>query len=124
MLVRLRASEARERNAGRPWLGTYCCGKCSVALWRHLAAGGLERPERHLAAAMEGLRRSRDGAGRWRRFPFHYTLLALSEIALPAAVEEMRYAAPTLERLLARRQADGPFERRRRVVAERILAKC
>jgi len=124
MLGRLRAAEARERNTGRLWLGTYCCGKCSVALWRHLAAGGLEDSERHLAAAMKALQLNRDGTGKWRRFPFHYTLLALSEVNLPAAIEEMRYAAPTLERLLTRRQADGPFERRRRAVAERILAKC
>ena len=124
MLLRLRAAEQRERNMGRPWLGQYCCGKCTAALWRHLAVGGLERAERHLAAGMRALELHRDGSGKWRRYPFHYTLLALSEIDARGAVTEMRYAAPILERLLKRPQRDDRFERRRRVVAERVLARC
>ena len=124
MVARLRAAESREINAGRPWLGTYCCGRCTVALWRHLAAGGLEDAERHLTAGMEALRVNRSGTGRWRRFPFHYALLALGEVKLPAAVDEMRYAAPALEGSLRRSPKDDPFDARRRVVAQRILAMC
>jgi hypothetical protein len=123
MIERLRAAEQRERNMGRPWLGQYCCAKCTAALWRHLAAGGLEDRERHLAAGVATLGACRDGVGRWCRFPFHYTLLALSEIELPAAVEEMRYAAPVLERSLRRPAAD-PYTARRRALAERVLGKC
>jgi len=124
MLERFRAAEAREVNAGRPWLGTYCCARCSVAVWRHLAVGGLEDPERHLAAGMKALRANRDGAGRWRRFPFYYTLLALSEIALPAAVAEMRYAAPALRRAAGRRAGDNLIAERRHALVERVLARC
>jgi hypothetical protein len=69
------------------------------------------------------LKEHRDGTGGWRRFPFHYTLLALSEIDARGVVREIQYAAPTLERILKRRSRGGRFEIRRRAVAERILAR-
>ena len=119
---RYRDCEKRERNAGRPWRGRYCCGKCSAALWRHLAAGGLEDRARHLAAVVAGLKAARTGDGRWRPFPFHYTLLALSEIDTPAAREEMRYAAPALQRSLRGKPRDE-YARRRRTLAERARVR-
>jgi len=124
MLERLRKAEQRERNCGRPWLGQYCCGTCTIGLWRHLAVGGLEDTDRHLAAGMKALRARRLGNGRWRRFPFHYALLVLSEVDARGAVAEMRYVAPLLERLLKRRPKDDPYDTRRRAVAERVLARC
>jgi hypothetical protein len=72
---------------------------------------------------MEYLKEHRDGNGRWRRFPFYYTLLALTEIPGPAAVREIRYAAPSLESMLSRRGRRGRFDARRREVAERALAR-
>jgi len=111
----------RERKAG-----TYCCGKCTAALWRHLAAGGFADadPERFLAAGLKTLRAHRLGGGKWRRFPLWYTLLALSEMDLPGAKVEMRYAAPACERLRKRSAEDDKFARRRRALAERVLGKA
>src|SRR5262249_57968211 len=37
------AADPRNRNPG-----LYCCGKCSVGLWRNLLAGGLDRHEERL----------------------------------------------------------------------------
>jgi hypothetical protein len=54
----------------------------------------------------------------------YYTLLALSETDLPAAVEEMRYAAPACERFLRRSPKDDGFALRQRDVVERVLARC
>ena len=124
MIERLRKAERRERNCRRPWLGQYCCGRCTVALWRHLAAGGLEDGERHLRAGMRALRAARDGAGRWRRFSLYYTLLALSDVDARGVLAELRYAAPGLERLLRRKPKDDPFDTRRRALAERVLGRC
>jgi len=106
--------------------GTYCCGKCSVALWRHLAVGGLPEIhlERWLEAGLKTLTQHRDSSGRWGRFPSYYTLLALSEIDLLSARNEMRYAAPICERLLKRAANNDHFAQRRRILAERILANC
>lgn len=105
--------------------GKYCCGRCTPAVWRHITAGGLRdaQPERLLKAGMQSLKAARLGTGKWRFFPFWYALLALSETDLPAAVEEMRFAAPALERSL-KRAAQDEYGRRRRLLAERVLAKC
>jgi len=116
ILVRIRSVEPGSR-------GTYCCGRCSVALWRHLAAGGLDENEPRLAAGLRVLQARRHDGG-WRTFPLHYTLLALSEIDLPQATREMRYVAPALERSLKRKCRDDKFARRRRALAERVLARC
>jgi len=119
MLRRLRQTEDADKVHG-----IYCCGVCSVAYWRHVMVGGLDRNEERLAAAMEALKAHRTSDGRWRRFPFHYTLLALSGIDLKLAVDEMRYAAPVLERYVRRMIGHGKFSERRHVISERILAKC
>jgi hypothetical protein len=84
----------------------------------------LSRREARLRGGLTHLREHRDGSGRWRRFPFYYTLLALTEIPGRAAGREIRYAAPGLERMLKRRARGGRFETRRRAVAERILARA
>jgi hypothetical protein len=104
--------------------GTFCCAKCSVGLWRNLVAGGLKGGEARLAAGLKVLKADRADGGRWRRFPFHYTLLALAETDLPAAIAEMRYAAPALERSLNHAAADDKYGERRALLAERVLARC
>jgi hypothetical protein len=103
--------------------GFYCCGMCTAALWRHLAVGGLGKPKKRLRAGLKVLKRYRDGTGKWRRFPFYYTLLALSEIDGNLAREEIRYVAPICERLVKRYKAKNKIATRRRIVLERILAK-
>ncbi len=119
MVQRLAELESRGYSAGM-----YCCRRCSVALWRHLAAGGLAHGERRLAAGMGVLRSSRGDNGRWRTFPFYYTLFALNDIKLRSALEELRFAAPALERALTRAPKADSFDQRRRTLAERVLARC
>ena len=119
MNARLEDTEARGHR-----VGAYCCGTCSAAFWRHLAVGGLAHPDRWLGAGMKALKSRRSGDGKWRVFPFWYTLLALSEIELPAAVSEMRHAAPRCEAYLTRWRAGENYAQRRRAVAEQVLARC
>jgi hypothetical protein len=104
--------------------GTYCCRTCTPALWRHLAVGGLEDGETWLSAGMSTLKSRRDGGGRWRTFPFYYTLLALSEVDLPSAVEEMRYASQVCQRYLRRSPKDDRSSQRRHALVEKVLARC
>jgi hypothetical protein len=102
--------------------GKFCCGKCSVGLWRHLLAGGLDRQEERLRKGVgEVLREQRAGGGKWRVFPFWYTVLALAEMDLPEARRELEYAAPLLERAAARGGAAGVHARRRQALARRAL---
>ena len=107
-----------------PRAGFYCCGKCTVAYWRHLAVGGLDHAERRLAAGMKQLKARRQDNGRWGLYPFWYTVLALTEIELPSARRELRHAGPVCERILKRKPKDEPFAARRRAVAEQVLSKC
>jgi hypothetical protein len=120
MMSRLRPPNVKPTAIG----GMYCCGICSVALWRHLVVGGLSEPERRLAAGMKALKVHRKGGGQWRRFPFWYTLLALGEIRAPGARTEMRYAVPVCEQYLERAPRDGKYTQRRRLVAKQVLEKC
>jgi hypothetical protein len=91
---------------------------------RYLAASGLADSEERLNAHIAVLSQHRDGKGRWRRFPFYYTLLVLSETDLPAAVGEMRYAVSACERVLRRFPKDDVFALRQRAVVEGVLAGC
>jgi hypothetical protein len=81
----------------------------------------LSRRKERLTGGVRVLEEHRDGRGRWRRFPFYYTLLALLEGGVKAAVPEMRYAAPGLDRLLKRPARRDKYSVRRRALAERVL---
>jgi hypothetical protein len=110
------AEDPRRRNPG-----LYCCGKCSVGLWRNLLAGGLDRHEERLQRGVVHLRSMRDGEQGWRRFPFWYTVLALSEMDSGDAKAELRYAATALERAVSRVVPSAGYARRRQVLAARTL---
>jgi hypothetical protein len=56
------AEDPRKRNPG-----LYCCGKCSVGLWRNLLSGGLSRREERLRRGALHLRSVRDGENGWRK---------------------------------------------------------
>jgi hypothetical protein len=118
MLIRLRETENRNEVHG-----FYCCGTCSTSYWRNVAVGGLDRNDERLAEGMKILKSLRIGDGRWRRFPLYSTLLALSEINIKSATEEIRYAAPVLEHYLKQATREDKYSERRRILFERILAR-
>ena len=101
--------------------GLYCCGKCSVGLWRNLLAGGLDRQEERLRRGALHLRSMRDGEHQWRKFPFWYTVLALSEMDTAEAKTELKFAAPALVRAATRAVPSAPYARRRHEIAVRTL---
>lgn len=101
--------------------GLFCCGKCSVGLWRNLLAGGLDRQHERLQRGASHLRSMRDGQSQWRRFPFWYTVLALSEMDNAEAREELKYAAPELTRAANRTIPSAVYARRRHELAVRTL---
>jgi hypothetical protein len=107
----------------RPY-GMYCCGTCTPAFWRHMTAKEPDGGEECLTAGVQVLRSMRAGNSKWRVFPFYYTLLALSEMELPGAIEEMRYAAPVCERYVKRSPRDDRVSQRRRRLSEMVLSRC
>lgn len=112
------AEDPRNSNPGR-----FCCGKCTVGLWRNLLSGGLDRQEERLRKGVgRELPANRAGDGKWRVFPFWYTVLALSDMDLPEARKELAYAAPVLERTAKRAPAAGTYGKRRHGLATRVMA--
>lgn len=116
MLARLRPIRPNEKNM-------FCCGTCDPALWRHITVGGLPGEEDWIPHGLKGLNRLRVGDGKWHRFPFFFTLLALSDIDLPAARAEIKYAAPVIEKYLARTKPSDKIKTRRRAILEQCLGK-
>jgi hypothetical protein len=101
--------------------GFYCCGTCSVSLWRHMHAGGLKTGKSKLKIGLRTLRLLRDGKGQWHRFPFFYTLLALHETNDPASRAELKYTRPLLNKYLARSGRKSQYARRRHDLARRVI---
>jgi hypothetical protein len=118
-LMRCLQRAAEDPRSTNP--GLFCCGKCSVGLWRNLLSGGLDRREERLRGGASHLRSMRDGGDRWRRFPFWYTVLALSEMDSAEATAELKYAAPALERAARRAAPSAVYGRRRHELAVRSL---
>lgn len=112
----LRDSEAAGKHPG-----TFCCGPCTVGLWRHLAVGGLPHYADNLDEGIAVLHDFHDGGGRWGRFPFFYTLLALSEIDHPIAQKEINYAQPECERVFKRLRKDNIFSERKRDLLLKVM---
>jgi hypothetical protein len=102
--------------------GLFCCGKCSVGLWRNLLSGSLDRREERLRRGAGHLRSARDGNGQWRRFPVLVHRPGAQRDGFPEALRELKYAAPVLERA-AGTHAHGIYARRRRELAVRALAQ-
>ena len=98
--------------------GTFCCVTCTCALWRNAAAGGLKNSKKLLDAGVKILKSNRDGKGRWGRFPFYYTLFALSEIDSPKAKAELKYCQLACEKSIKRlsKKNDIISKRRREIL--------
>jgi hypothetical protein len=116
--LELASQDSRNTNCG--W---FCCGKCTVAVWRNLLSGGLNRQSERLADGVKKLNAMRDGKGGWRRFPFWYTVLALNEIKTPEAKAELRYAKAKLQGAAKRKAGSNTTAQRRSALAQRTLAQ-
>jgi hypothetical protein len=121
-LMRRLAHWTSDRGRGNP--GTYCCGKCTVGLWRNLVAGGLDRQEERLQRGVDQLRAARDGKGGWRKYPFWYTVLALSEMDFKSAATELRYCEPVLRAAAGRAARPGVYAARRHRLASAVLDRA
>lgn len=104
--------------------GTYCCKTCSCGLWMNLSSGGTFMDENFLKAGMDFLRTHRDGKGKWKGYPFYYTLYVLHEIDPIIAMDEMQYAAEHIaKRSVKRKGRENKYELRRQYICEHILDK-
>ena len=77
-----------------------------------------KKPLDHLLSALP---QHRNGKGAWRRFPFFYTALALTELDHPKAKKEREYIRPVCEKKRARLEPKDDVSRRRIAVLDRVL---
>ena len=116
--------EARRRLAGKCFTDGCTLGECAHAAvgWlRYLAVTDLPDTERRLEIGLRRVNALRDANGRWKGLPFYYTLLMLTELDLPLARRELRYAAPACEKLVGMQPGSEVFGQRRLAVLERVL---
>jgi hypothetical protein len=116
-----RSENAQEAKAFGRNPGLFCCGRCTVGMWRHLTVGGLDRNEERLQRGLRVLPRFHLNGGRFSRFPFWYTDSALIEIDLPESRKELKRMSASLERAAAHSAGAEPYAARRRKMARRAL---
>jgi hypothetical protein len=128
-----RLFQAAERRLSGVCYGRVCskgeCAHASLSVLRYHTARGAERSAGMIRRGLEALRGDRTGTGKWRSFPFYYTLLWLAE--LPDGLDEgarveLSYARGRCERLLSRMEAGTPekaFDRVRARVLQDALAQ-
>lgn len=100
--------------------GTFCCGRCTPAFWRHWWAGDFAGKEAFLVKGLRFLGTRHDEEGGWLRYPFAYTVYALMEIELDEARRELRYARPRMERSLKAVRSGVFAERKSRIFAQAL----
>jgi hypothetical protein len=96
------------------------CAHASLAWMRCLAVGLVDDGIPRLEKRLDQLSGKRDGKGRWRGFPFYYTLLILSEIDHPMAREEIQYSSPSRERVREYAMKIGDYSARRKKLLDQL----
>jgi hypothetical protein len=103
--------------------GDCAVGECAHSSVAHLRLLGALQPNSPAVVRRIGvIREHRDERGRWRSFPFYYTVFTLSEVGAGAAKAELRYALPACERALSRSAKTPVYDARRRAILNRILS--
>jgi hypothetical protein len=82
--------------------GRYCCYTCTIAFLRTLATTTISGKDEIVRKGLDRIRRARMPDGRWKGFPYYYTLLTLTEIDQPTARKELEYTSKKAQKLLNR----------------------
>jgi hypothetical protein len=100
------------------WIAEQCftkfcaAGECrhsTMAYLRYLGTFEDETTKERVETFIRKVSAHRDGKGRWKGFPFYYTLLVLHELNTEAAREELDYAIPACRRAEARIKVNDDF---------------
>ena len=110
-------AEARRNGYG---IGTFCCGKCTVAYWRALTTGWIADAEERIRAGMVDLAASRQN-GKWRRYPFYYTVHCLCDLPRELANAERKYIQPSCERALKGLKPNAEYYQQKSAILENLL---
>jgi hypothetical protein len=100
--------------------GRYCCGRCTLAYWRHYWVGDFPDKERFINLGLHEMQSRRTGDGRWQTYPFYYSIYTLVSLGLTAAREELSYARPAIKRYLRHPGSDLFAKRRIRIFSQAL----
>ena len=109
-----------QEDPGFQQTGMYCCGRCSLAFWKHFWVGNFENKEASISKGLESMKSYRDGDGKWHRFPFFYAVYTLIDLDLEPAYAELNYARPVIERYLKSTRT-GSYTKRKIAIMEKAL---
>jgi len=99
--------------------GTFCCYNCAIAFLRTLTVAKVGNWSETLDKGIDKIRKTRIPNGRWHGFPFFYTLLALSEMDVPSAKDELQHASNAAKKLIKKyKQKDDRTSRFRALALE------
>lgn len=101
--------------------GTFCCGRCTIAYWRHVWVSDFERKSALLSKGLQSMRGMRSGDGKWHTIPFFYAIYTLIEMDLGPARDELSYARPVMERYL-KRSHPGEYSERKKAILTKAMA--
>ena len=101
--------------------GFFCCHKCTPAFLRTLAVVKPEGWEATLQKGVQNIRKKRTPDGRWRSYPFYYTLLTLSEMDMPSAKVELQHARSIANKLMNRYLKEDRVSRFRKIGLEAAM---
>ncbi len=100
--------------------GTFCCGRCTLAFWRHFRVGNFENKTGLISKGLQTMKQYRFADGKWSRYPFFYSIYTLVDLDLTPAREELTYARPLMERYL-KHPREGTYSKRRIRILQRAL---
>jgi hypothetical protein len=100
--------------------GTYCCGRCTLAFWRHFSVANFENKEILITKGLQIMKNLRLGDGKWRTFPFFYAVYTLRDLDLEPAFTELKYARPVMEKYL-KNSRRGVYTKRRLAMITKVL---
>ena len=103
-------------------LGYFCCGSCNALYQKTLKFADPDLYTENEEAFMDNLQKNRTPRGRWRNYPFFYTILALDEIHTEPVEEELLNVAEHMKlSLLKRYQGNDRASKFRRLAVEAAL---
>ena len=117
-----RATSWMIEEPGFQQTGTFCCGRCSLAYWRHAWVGDFDNKETLISKGLQMMKDSRNQDGEWHRFPFFYGVYSLLDLDLEEAYAELKFARPRIEKSM-KNNRPGVYSKRRITIFEKALEK-
>jgi hypothetical protein len=85
-----------------------------------LTTGWIDDAEERIRAGMVNLANSRQN-GKWRRYPFYYTVHCLCELPNELANAERKYIQPSCERVLKGLKPNAEYYRQKSAILGNLL---